>query len=88
MPTRPRAAACHPYALTLIATLVVLTLGQAAGALAAPDDDPAANREKILEHRFQEAASKNLLVKRPSTKPSMTSIITTWTWTSIPALPP
>ena len=63
MPTRPRAAACHPYALTLIATLVVLTLGQAAGALAAPDDDPAANREKILEHRFQEAASKNLLVK-------------------------
>ncbi len=63
MSTRPEASARHPYTLLLIAALMLMILFPAAGALAATDDDPAAAREKILEHRWQEAASKNLLVK-------------------------
>jgi len=57
------AFARHTHILLLIAALMLLILPSAAGVLAATDDDPTATREKILEHREQEAASKNRLVK-------------------------
>jgi aminopeptidase N len=63
MSNRPIASARHPYTLLLIAALTLMILSPATGVLAATDDDPTATREKILEHRLQEAASKARLVK-------------------------
>ncbi len=63
MPIRPIASMRHPRALLLITALMLLVLLQAAGAIAAVDDDPVAKREEILEHRWQEAASKNIMAK-------------------------
>ncbi|MEN8006967.1 MAG: M1 family aminopeptidase [Candidatus Krumholzibacteriota bacterium] len=62
MSIRPIVSARRPHILLLIAALALMTF-TAPGAPAAPVDDPAATRAEILEHRFQEAASKNLLVK-------------------------
>jgi len=63
MSIRPIAIERHPYVLLLIAALMSVGLSPVASVWAVPDDDPAANREKILEHRWQEAASKNAMAK-------------------------
>ena len=62
MSIRPIDSARYPHTFLLIATLAMMAF-TALGTFAVPVDDPATTRDKILEHRFQEAASKNLLVK-------------------------
>jgi len=47
----------------LFTVLLILALVTAAGSFAAGPDDPVAERNRILEHRRQEATSKNSLVK-------------------------
>ncbi len=63
MPIRPIASASRLRTLLQITALMLLTLLQPSGSIAAVDDDPAAKREELLEHRRQEAASKNTMAK-------------------------
>ena len=63
MSNRPMVSAHNLNIRLLITALMLLFLFSVTGAWAATDDDPTATREKILEHRLQEAASKARLVK-------------------------
>ena len=58
------AASTRPSGSFLVmAALLLSLLLPLTAVMATPDDDPVSERERILEHRRQEAASKAQLVK-------------------------
>jgi len=63
MPNCPAVSSRRSGTFLLLVTLLMSMLLPCAVAVAIPDDDPVADRERILEHRRQEAASKAQLVK-------------------------